>query len=114
VAGLAEPTHVLAWMPEWLLSDRSDRSLGGVWELQTITGYDRGIVHEDTPEASLAWDTHPVVLAAWAGSVLGHPVRIELAWRRIGRWIPWLPRFLQVPWRREPVYWVTPGQWGQP
>ncbi len=98
----AEPTHVLVWIPPWMITERQYRDCGGFWDLQTIGDFDHGRVREDSPSEWLAWDTHPVVLAAWAGSELGCPVWIELAWQRIGR---------PVPWRRNPVHWVRPGEW---
>jgi hypothetical protein len=104
VAGLAEPAHVLAWMPPWLLPWRDRTALPGWWEIVTVAGFDGYADGSGTgvAEAGLDRDTHPVLLAARASAEIGADVWLARSRRWRGR---------RLPWRPEPVYLAYPGGW---
>jgi hypothetical protein len=94
-------THVLAWMPPFLLP----KGYVGYWDLQARDAWEYG-----EPQSAYGWldepaDADAAYLAEWVAAELGYPVtlvRSEVGVRlRLHRW--------RGPSRTVPVYYVSPA-----
>ena len=73
MTGIPECTHVLEWLPGWLLEPAGD----GFWELQTFADYVAGTPQDtygfiNDPECGAT----PDFLAEWAAGQLGQPIAL--------------------------------------
>jgi hypothetical protein len=95
---MSEYTHVLAWMPPFLLP----RGFVGYWDLQTLADWEDGTPQGICGTLDLPADADAGYLAEWAAAQLGYPVtlaRSETGVRlRLHRW--------HGRWRTVPVYYV--------
>jgi len=94
----AEYTHVLAWMPPFLLP----RGFTGYWDLQARADWDNGTPRDAYDTLDAPADASADELAQWVSAQLGSPVtltRSETGFRlRLHRW--------HGRWHTVPVYFV--------
>lgn len=98
----APVTHVLHWVPGYLVRGGSD----GWWELQPVADYDAG-----EPQLDPDWyledeprDIDAADFTEWIASLAGFPVTVEQDSVRITS-----PRSLRF-FRPEPVWWIRPAE----
>jgi hypothetical protein len=98
---VSEHTHVLAWMPPFLLP----KGYVGYWDLQTRAAWDYGEPQGTYDTLDLPADADADFLAEWTAAELGYPVTLnrgETGVRlRLHRW--------HGRWRTVPVYYVSPA-----
>jgi hypothetical protein len=96
--GEQEPEYVLAFWPPSLYGRLRDRlSRTGWWELLTVAEYEHGSPARDEWSIDGHPDSHPLLLAAWAKTLLGFPVTLEPGEHSVRT--PGIAR-----WHRVPLY----------
>lgn len=98
-----EPTHILHWVPGYLVKGGCDWG-DGWWELQPLADYEAG-----EPQGNPDWylegeprDIEADDFTEWIAGLTGYPVSVEKSSVRIT-----CPRALRTS--REPVWYVRPA-----
>jgi hypothetical protein len=102
---LSKPTHVLHWVPGYLIKGGAVRG-DGWWELQTVDDYEADELQTD-PDWILEGDGRDIDAAEfteWIASLTGYPVTVEKSWVAITCW-----RVLRFR-RPEPLWYVSPAE----
>lgn len=96
---MASVTHVIMWIPPYLLPDPPEGAERGYWALQTRANWDAGTPQPDyIPFAYGVYDMDRI--AEWAEQQAGYPVDL----------IPDMIRFrVRLRSRSEPMFYVVPA-----
>ncbi len=97
------PTHVLHWVPAYLVRGSFDGD--GWWKLQSLATYDAGEPQLD-PDWYIEGEGRDIDAAGyteWIASMVGWPVTVEKSWTRIT-----CLRALRFR-RPEPLFYVSPA-----
>jgi len=92
-------THVLVWVPPYLLEGGGD----GGWDLWVLRDFETGTTRDYPPGTDLPRDTDPGLLAQWVAAHLGYPVALAPGVQEIR--LHWWSR-----WHTRPIYYVQPAQ----
>jgi hypothetical protein len=95
---VSETTHVLTWIPPWLLPDGFE----GYWDLQTWDNWAAGTPQPDYETLDAPPNAEAAELADWTAAQVGQPVALSPGWEQIRR-----HRFFGR-WQNVPAYCVRP------